>query len=104
MLAALIGKAATATIPVRTNRSRDTEDAALLLSLLDPSMDPGELTRSERAHLCRLQQLTEVEHPAWRILTPDRTGPGSGGQRCGSSCARWPRFGCARSGPACGAT
>ena len=30
VLAALIGKAAATTIAVRTNRSRDTEDAALL--------------------------------------------------------------------------
>lgn len=82
VLAALIGKAAAATIPVRTNRSRDTEDAALLLSLLaNPRLDPAELTRSERAHLWRLQPLTELEHPAWRILTPDQARLGQAALR-----------------------
>ncbi len=72
VLSALIGKAEATTIAVRANRSRDTEDAALLLSILSsPRMNPAELTRSERAHLRRLQPLAESGHPAWRLLPPD---------------------------------
>lgn len=73
VLAALIGKAAATTIAVRTNRSRDTEDAALLLSILpNPRVNPAELTPSERAHLLRLQPLAAQEHPAWRLLGTDQ--------------------------------
>ena len=77
MLAALIGKAAATTIAVRSNRDRDTEDAALLLSILpNPRVDPAALTRSERTHLRRLEPLAEAAHPCWRLLSPDRARTG----------------------------
>lgn len=82
VLTALIGKAAATTIAVRTNRSRDTEDAALLLSILsNPRVNPAELTRSERAHLRRLQPLAERGHPAWRLLGPDQARLGQAALR-----------------------
>lgn len=69
VLAALIGKAAATTLPVRAHPERDWQDAALLASLLpNPRIDPTTLSRSERAHLRRLQPLTNPDHTAWRVL------------------------------------
>ncbi|NJC69223.1 hypothetical protein HC031_05750 [Planosporangium thailandense] len=73
VLAALIGKAAATSLPVRSNRERDWQDAALLAAVLpDPRVDPTALSRSERAHMRRLAPLADVDHPAWRVLPPDR--------------------------------
>jgi hypothetical protein len=77
VLAALIGKAAAATIPVRPNRERDLQDAALLLAILrDPRPAAGSLTKAERRHVRRLAVLDAVEHPAWRVLTGDQARQG----------------------------
>lgn len=69
VLAALVGKAAATTIAGRVDPERDQQDAALLLSLLDVA-DPAlaGLSRSQRAHLRRLDPLRDREHPAWKLL------------------------------------
>jgi hypothetical protein len=69
VLAALIVKAAATTISVRTNRERDWEDAALLLSVLaDPFGAQEECSKGDRKRLRLLGQLNDTQHPAWRGL------------------------------------
>ncbi len=69
VLAALIAKAAATTISVRTNRARDWEDAALLLSVLaDPFGALEECGKGDMKRLGLLGKLTDTQHPAWRGL------------------------------------
>ena len=73
VLAALVGKAAATKLPVRENRERDWQDAALLLSLLeDPLSARRKLTKGDRRHLPVLGGLLTAENPAWVALPPDR--------------------------------
>jgi hypothetical protein len=69
VLGALIAKAAATTIPVRANRERDWEDAALLLSILaDPIAARQECRKGDVQRLKLLNKLTDAQHPAWRGL------------------------------------
>ena len=64
-LGALIGKAAATRIVGRDNGERDWQDAALLLSAIDP-FALGELTKKDRQRLSLLKPLGDETHPAWR--------------------------------------
>lgn len=69
VLGALIAKAASTTISVRTNRERDWEDAALLLSILaDPLAAQEECTKGDVKRLTLLTKLGDAQHTAWRAL------------------------------------
>lgn len=69
VLGALIAKAAATRISVRTNRERDWEDAALLLSILaDPFAALEECGKGDLKRLRLLRKLGEEQHPAWRAL------------------------------------
>lgn len=62
-------KAAATTISVRTNRERDWEDAALLLSVLaDPFGVLEECSKGDMKRLRLLGKLNDSQHPAWRGL------------------------------------
>ncbi len=82
VLAALVGKAAVTTIAGRVDPERDLQDAALLLSMLDVA-DPAlaELSRSQRAHLRRLESLRDRGHPVWRLLGREQTRIGQAALR-----------------------
>ena len=69
VLAALVAKAASTQIPVRVNRERDWEDAAMLLTLIaDPIAAAEQCDRKDRQRLRRLEPLSDRGHPAWTPL------------------------------------
>lgn len=72
LLGALVAKAAATSIPVRQNRERDWQDAALLLSVLaDPVAASEQLGKRDREHLRRLRPLLETAHPGWENLSTE---------------------------------
>ena len=82
VLGALVGKAAATKIPVRDNRERDWQDAALLLSLLDDPMAARQrLTKGDRRNLRVLTGLLNPGNKAWAALPPER-------RRLGQAAAR----------------
>jgi hypothetical protein len=77
LLGALVLKATTTTIPVRSNPMRDWQDAALLLTLLpDPMAAAAACDRKDRKRLQVLTPLLDREHRGWALLdtTAYRTG------------------------------
>ncbi len=69
LVAAIILKATTTTIPARTNTDRDFADSAFLLTLIsDPIAAAESLTKSDRARLRPIKALLKADHPAWRPL------------------------------------
>lgn len=64
-LGALIAKAAATRIVGRDNGERDWQDAALLLSAIDP-FAVGELSKKDRQRLSFLEPLGNEAHSAWR--------------------------------------
>lgn len=64
-LGALIAKAAATRIVGRDNRQRDWQDAALLLSVIDPFAVDA-LTKKDRQRLALLEPLADEAHAAWR--------------------------------------
>ena len=66
VLAALIAKAASTQIPVRVNRERDWQDAALLLTLIaDPLAAAEQRNPKDRQRLRLLEPLADPRHAAW---------------------------------------
>jgi hypothetical protein len=66
VLGALVAKAAATGIAVRTNRERDWEDAALLLTLLaDPLAAAEQCGSTDRKRLRLLKRLADPNHEAW---------------------------------------
>ena len=72
LLGALVMKAATTALAVRTNRARDWQDAALLLSLLpDPIATAAECGRKDRERLGGLVALNDRAHQGWATLSDE---------------------------------
>lgn len=72
LLGALVMKAATTTVAVRTNRARDWQDAALLLSLLpDPIATAAQCGSNDRQRLGKLVALNDRGHQGWATLSDD---------------------------------
>jgi len=74
LLGGLVVKAEALGIPVRPNRARDWQDAALLLSLVaDPLECRQECDKTDRKRLARLRPLLhEPVHAGWARLPDDR--------------------------------
>lgn len=69
LVAAIILKATTTTIPTRPDTDRDFTDSAFLLTLIsDPIAVSETLTKSGRADLQPIKGLLNADHPAWRPL------------------------------------
>jgi hypothetical protein len=78
LLGALIAKAAATTIPIRENRERDWQDAALLLATIpDPISTAEACGNKDRQRLQRLTPLENRDHPGWANLDDEAFRRGS---------------------------
>lgn len=78
LLGALIAKASATAIPIRDNRERDWQDAALLLATIpDPISTAEACDGKDRQRLRRLTPLESRDHPGWANLDDEALRRGS---------------------------